>query len=438
MKIDIIDRQILAIALPSVVTNVTVPLLGLCDIAIAGHVGDASLVAAVSVGATLFNVLYWVFGFLRMGTGGLTSQAYGRKDEAAAVEVMARSLFIGLVLSIFLLAAHPLLFDVAFSFIIDTEPRVEALSRAYLSICIWGAPAVMLQYCFTGWFIGMQNSRIPMAVSILQNVANIALSLAFVLTFGMGIEGIALGTMLAQWLALCLSFASWLIFYGKMRRLPAFARLFDAKPMLRFIDLNKDIFIRTLCLVAVTLFFTSAGAAQGEMTVAANALLMQFFTFFSYIMDGLAYAAEALAGKFIGACDSIALRRTVARLFRWSFAIVAAFTLVYLFAGKSFIALLTSDANLIEFSMDYFPWVLLIPLAGFQAFIWDGVYIGATATRHMLLAMVVATVAFFSCYGLFFPLWRNHALWMSFLVYLFIRGIIQTLVAKRAVKLLAG
>ena len=333
MKPDITDRQIMAIALPSIVSNVTVPLLGMCDLAIAGHTGDATLVAAVSVGATLFNVLYWLFGFLRMGTGGLTSQAYGRGDDAGTVGIITRSILAGAAMSAVLLAVHRPLIDFTFAHIIETEPSVERLARTYISICIWGIPAMLLQYCFTGWFIGMQNSRLPMAVSILQNIINIAVSLSCVTIGGMTIDGIAIGTLTAQWSAVMISAVAWALRYGNLRRHIREVRLSEIKPMLHFLDLNKDIFLRTLCLVAVTLFFTSAGAAQGDMTVAANALLMQFFTIFSYIMDGLAYAAEALTGKHIGARDAASLQTTVRRIFRWTYGVVALFTITHLRCG---------------------------------------------------------------------------------------------------------
>ena len=427
MRLTRTDRQILAIAIPSVVSNITVPFLGMCDLAIAGHIGDATLVAAVSVGATLFNVLYWLFGFLRMGTGGLTSQACGRDDKTGSLSVLARALLVAAAISAVVVAAHPWLLDFAFGHVVVTEADVERLSRTYLSICIWGAPAVMMQYCFTGWFIGMQNSRIPMVVSILQNIVNIGASLSFVLFLDMTIDGIALGTLVAQWSALIASAVAWQVRYGGLLRFASRVRVLELRPMLAFLDLNKDIFLRTLCLVAVTLFFTSSGAAQGDMTVAANALLMQFFTIFSYVMDGFAYAAEALTGKCVGARDRRSLSATVRRVIVWGVWSVAVFTVAYVVAGRPFVRLLTSDGGLVEFAMGYYPWVLLLPVAGFLAFVWDGVYIGATATRRMLLAMVVATAAFFACHHFLFPLWGNHALWLSFIVYLAARGAVQTL-----------
>lgn len=427
MRLTRTDKQILAIALPSVVSNITVPLLGMCDLAIAGHIGDAAFVAAVSVGATLFNVMYWLFGFLRMGTGGLTSQACGREDDAGSLTVLSRALLVAAVISAAVVVVHPWLFDLAFSHVIVTEADVERLARTYLSVCIWGAPAVMMQYCFTGWFIGMQNSRIPMAVSILQNIVNIGASVSFVIFLDMTIDGIALGTLVAQWSALIASAVAWRVRYGDLWRHVRQVRLLELRPMLKFMDLNKDIFLRTLCLVAVTLFFTSSGAAQGDMTVAANALLMQFFTIFSYVMDGLAYAAEALTGKCVGARDRRSLAVTVRRIIVWSAWTVAAFTVAYLVAGRPFVGLLTSDGGLVAYTMRYFPWVLLLPVAGVLAFVWDGVYIGATATRRMLLAMAVATVAFFACHHFLFPLWGNHALWLSFIIYLAARGVVQTL-----------
>lgn len=425
-----INRQILHLAIPSIVSNITVPLLGLVDITIVGHLGDASYISAIAVGGTIFNIIYWIFGFLRMGTGGMTSQAYGRGDKSDMLALLMRSLVIGLIVSVILLIVYPFIADFLFSFIVKTEPAIEGLAGNYLDICIWGLPAVLGVYSFTGWFIGMQNTKIPMVVAILQNVINISVSFTLVYFFDLKIEGVALGTLVAQYCGLFLSLILCLYFYGSLRTLYKKIKVFDAKSMYRFFMVNKDIFFRTLCLVAVTLFFTSAGAAQGGEILAVNALMMQFFTIFSYIMDGFAYSAEALSGKFAGAGDMENLNRTVRSLMWWGIFMALIFMLLYFTGGYAFVSFMTDDTEVIVAANEYFYWVLLIPLAGFSAFIWDGVFIGLTSTFYMLVSMIVAAILFFTIYNLLFPIWENHALWAAFVMYLFSRGAIQTLLFK--------
>lgn len=433
MKLSSVNRQILAIAIPSIISNITVPLLGLIDMSIVGHLGSASYIAAIAVGGTLFNVIYWIFGFLRMGTGGMTSQAYGRNDIGDIVGLLVRSLIVAGIISVVLLVLYPFTVDYAFVYLFDSEPQVEMLAGRYLDICIWGVPAVLGSYSFAGWFIGMQNSRIPMFVAIMQNVVNIAASLCLVFGLGMDIDGVALGTLVAQYSGLLIFMVAWKLYYGSYWASVGRIRVFDGEAFRRFFMVNKDIFLRTLCLVAVTLFFTSAGARQGEQILAVNALMMQFFTLFSYIMDGFAYSAEALAGKYTGAGDMTMLRKTVSTLFKWGVSMAVVFVLLYAVFGKMFIGILTDDAGVIELSADYFYWVLAIPLAGFAAFVWDGVYIGTTATGYMLLSMAVAALCFFAAYYLLSDIWGNDALWTSFVLYLSVRGLVQMAFAPRAV-----
>lgn len=433
MKFSSVNRQILAIAVPSIISNITVPLLGLADITIVGHLGAASYIAAIALGGTLFNVIYWIFGFLRMGTGGMTSQAFGRGDGREIFGLIARSLAVSLVISAVILAFHRLIIDFAFGYLFSTEADVEELARQYLGICIWGVPAVLGSYSFAGWFIGMQNSRIPMFVAVMQNVVNIAASLCLVFVFGLKVEGVALGTLVAQYSGLVMYSVAWRRYYGSYMEYAGQVRVFEAEPLRRFFMINKDIFLRTLCLVTVTLFFTSAGASQGERVLAVNALMMQFFTFFSYIMDGFAYSAEALTGKFIGSGDRYMLRTTVRTLFRWGISVALLFVAVYALGGKYIMGFMTDDVEVIQLSSSYFYWVLLIPVAGFAAFVWDGVYIGATATGYMLLSMFVAASVFFAVYYSAFGLWGNDALWSAFILYLAVRGIMQMILAPKAI-----
>ena len=258
-------------------------------------------------------------------------------------------------------------------------------------------------YAFTGWYIGMQNSRIPMLVAITQNVVNIVASLLLVYAAGLKVEGVALGTLIAQWAGFLMAAALWAGCYGRLRRHAVWRGLLARGAMRRFFAVNRDIFLRTLCLVAVTLFFTSAGARQGEVVLAVNALLMQLFTLYSYVMDGFAYAGEALSGRLIGACNRPGLRLAVGRLFAWGGIMAAAFTLAYALGGDAFLSLLTDEPHVVRASHSYVGWALAIPLAGTAAFVWDGVFIGATATRAMLLSMSVAAATFFLVFYLLAP-----------------------------------
>ena len=426
------NREILQIALPSIVSNITVPLLGLVDTTIVGHLGAASYIGAIAVGGMLFNLIYWIFGFLRMGTSGMTSQAYGQKDEAESMRILARSIGIGMLIALTLIILQYPIERTAFLFIKAT-PEVERLASTYFRLCIWGAPAVLGLYSISGWCIGMQNSRFPMYVAITQNIVNILVSLMLVYGLGMKIEGVAIGTLVAQYAGLGMAVGLWSSHFKRLLPYIQLRRLFAQGAFRRFFQVNRDIFFRTLCLVAVTMYFTSAGAAQGNVVLAVNTLLMHFFTFFSYIMDGFAYSGEALAGKYIGANDRPALQQMIRHLFVWGITLALASTLIYGIGGKEFLSLITNEQNVIAASSTYFYWVLAIPLAGFAAFLYDGIFIGATATGLMLRAMFVASVAFFGIYFGCRGLIGNHALWLAFITYLALRGIMQGFLGRKII-----
>lgn len=423
------SQRILHIAIPSIISNITVPLLGLIDVTIVGHLGSASYIGAIAVGSMLFNMIYWIFGFLRMGTSGLTAQSYGAHDLKEVTRILLRSTGISLMLALALLILQYPIRLIAFE-LIDTSAEVQQLATLYFHICIWGAPATLGLYSFSGWFIGMQNSRFPMFIAITQNIVNIVASLLFVFVFGMKVEGVALGTLIAQYAGLFMAYLLWLRHYRPLRKYISRKQLFTHDAMKRLFQVNRDIFLRTLCLVAVTVFFTSTGAAFGDVVLAVNTLLMQLFTLFSYIMDGFAYAGEALTGKYIGAGNRQELQRTIRHLFGWGIALSLAFTLLYGIGGKEFLGLLTNEQSVISASGDYFYWVLAIPFAGFAAFLLDGICIGATSTHIMLKAMVVASGSFFLIYYSLHNVLHNHALWLGFIVYLALRGIMQALLLK--------
>lgn len=426
------NQRILHIAIPSIISNITVPLLGLVDVTIVGHLGAASYIGAIAVGGMLFNMIYWIFGFLRMGTGGLTAQVYGAHHLDESVHILLRSLGISFLIAAGLIVLQYPIRILAFH-LIEASPEVRQLASTYFHICIWGAPATLGLYSFTGWFIGMQNSRFPMLIAITQNLVNITASLLFVFGLSMKVEGVALGTLIAQYAGLTIAFLLWLRYYQPLRKYIQHAHVFERNAMSRFFQVNRDIFFRTLCLVAVTVFFTSTGAAYGDVTLAVNTLLMQLFTLFSYIMDGFAYAGEALTGKYIGAKNHLELRRTVRHLFGWGVLLALAFTLLYGAGGKGFLSLLTNDQIVIQASGSYFYWVLAIPIAGFSAFLLDGICIGATATHLMLRAMILASGSFFLTYYGFHDTIGNHALWMAFIIYLALRGILQGIWGRKII-----
>lgn len=424
------NKRILGLAVPSIISNITVPLLGLVDVSIVGHLGSATYIGAIAVGGMLFSMIYWIFGFLRMGTSGLTAQAYGRRDLAEVILLFVRSLGIAFGLALLLILLQYPILKVAFT-LIDATPAIEELASLYFRICIWGAPAVLGLYSFAGWFVGMQNSRFPMYIAIIQNVVNIVASLFFVFVWNRGVAGVAMGTLVAQYAGLLMASLLWYGYYRRLWQKLNWKMLTDYEAMRSFFILNRDIFFRTLCLVAVTTYFTSRGAEQGDIILAVNTLMMQLFTLYSYIMDGFAYAGEALTGRYVGAHNQADLRRMIRTLFAWGIGLALAFTLLYGIGGSSFLGLLTNEQEVLNASSDYFYWVLAIPLAGMAAFLWDGIYIGATASRQMLYSMLVASVSFFILQRIFQQQMGNHALWMAFIAYLFLRGLVQTGLARK-------
>lgn len=418
------------LALPSIISNITVPLLGLVDVAIVGHIGDARYISAIAVGSMFFNVIYWIFGFLRMGTGGMTSQAYGRRNFKEVMQLFIRTLSLGLGIGfLFVVFQQPL---ISFGlWIMKPEGEAMDLCWKYCSICIWGAPAVLGLYGLTGWYVGMQNTRIPMIVSISQNLINILVSLLLVFIFHFDIIGVATGTVIAQWSGLLLSLVLLHCFYRRFYKYICRRGIFSGKALQRFFIVNRDIFIRTLFLVAVFLSFTSIGSRQGTLILAVNTLLMEFFTIFSYFTDGFSYAGEALCGKYYGSGNSQSFHDVVVHLFYIGFSIAILFTFLYITGGSFFLRLLTSDKQVILLSGEYIWWPSMIPLVGVTAFILDGVFVGITNTKGLLLSSVIAASGFFAVYCTFRDTMCNHALWLAFIVFLGLRGVVEVILYRK-------
>lgn len=428
MKNREIIHKILSLTIPAVVTNVTTPLLALCDVAIVGHMGSPSYIAAIAVGGTMFNMLYWLCGFLRMGSSGTTAQAYGAGETEKAFAILYRGLLLSLVIGLTFIAFHSVIAEGAMKFI-DAEGSARTMAIEYFNICIWGAPAVLATFVLTGWFLGMQNSKIPMWVSIFINVFNIAVSLTLVFGLKLRIEGVAIGTLSAQWAGMILALAIGFRRYGLKR--VSWVTILNTKEIKSYFKINTDIFLRTLCLVFVTLWFTRTGARQGTVMLAVNALLMQLFTIFSYMMDGMAFAAEALCGRYLGENRNDMLNLTIKMLMKMGLAASVLFTVAYFAGGDDFLKVLSSDGDVIHRADEYFGWAVSIPLVSFMAFVWDGVMIGLTRTRAMLASMIGGAVVFFIAYLTLYPLLGNHGLWIAFLAYLLVRGIILTIAGRR-------
>ena len=448
------NRRILGLALPNIITNITVPLLGMVDMAIVGHLSSAHI-GAIAIGTSIFNLIYWNFGFLRMGTSGFTAQAYGARRLDEAVRIFVRAFAIALAIAAALLVLQWPLSRLSL-LIFKGSPQVLQLALTYFFVRIWAAPATLGLYAVKGWFIGMQNSRLPMWIAIFLNVVNIVCSLIFVLVLHWGIAGVALGTVIAQYSGLAVGLAFLSKRYGKLFRrhldIRGSLRLAEMK---RFFKVNGDIFLRTVCLASVFTFITAASGRISDSVLAVDALLLQFFTLFSYIMDGFAYAGESLVGRYVGARNPHLLRQSVRWLFVWGAALTVLFSVLYALFGEAFLGIFSDEEAVIAAARPYLFWVLVIPVCGFAAFLFDGIFVGATASRTMRNAMFIATAAFFAVYyglkALLLPasafsefnsvdteyLW-NNILWTAFMVYLAARGIVQAARLRKSVYSLAS
>lgn len=423
------NRDILRLAIPNIISNITVPLLGMIDMFIVGHLKETAFIGAIAVANILFNVVYMAFSFLRMGTSGFTAQAYGADDKQEQANILLRALSVAFGAGLIMIILQFAIGGIGF-YLIDGGASVKEFAKEYFYIYIWAAPAILGLSTMNGWFVGMQNAKTPMYTAIAVNIINILLAFTFVYGFGMQIKGIALATTIAQYSGLLISFVIWNIKYGDIKSYLNINTLKVWKNYIPFFKVNADIFVRTMALVSVSTFFISTSAKMGDDVLAVNALLMQLFMLFSYVMDGFAYAAEALTGRFIGAKTVEMLKLLIKRLFAWGLSLSILFTIVYAAFTNEILTLLTDKLEVIAISQQYQFWALLIPIAGFSAFLWDGVFIGATASKEMRNSMLIAVAVFFLIQFGFNPHHDNNILWFAFIVYLFLRGVIQALMAR--------
>ena len=411
-----LHHEVLRLAVPSILANITVPLVGMVDIAIAGHISDASAIGGIAIGAMLFDLLYWNFGFLRVGTGGMTAQAFGRQDFRGAREILVQSVTIAVGAALVIWALQWLFLRVAMA-LIPCSDEVCMFARRYFFIRVWAAPATLSLMALKGWFIGMQDTVSAMASDITVNVVNMAASFALAVWTPLGALGVAWGTFIGQYAGLLVA-AVLLVRKLNSPKTETPELLKNAlrwSKLRRLFVLNGNLFIRSLCFMVVYVGFTSLTSRYGDGPLAVGSIMMKLFMLFSYFIDGFAYAAEALTGRFIGARDRL--------LFLWTLAIGAAFTLLYALTGEGMVRLMTSDASVIADSHPFLPWLVAMPLVSCLAFLWDGIFVGATAARPLRNAMIAAAVGFVAAAVALQPLWGIQAIYVAYFVHLAIRVI---------------
>ncbi len=428
------NKRVLKLAIPNIISNITVPLLGMADIAVVGHITDASnQIGAIALGGMIFSFIYMTLSFLRASSAGLTAQAHGKKDKQEIQSIFVRASFLALLLAGTIIFLQKPIEWLAFS-ILDGSPIVESFALDYFKVRIWAAPATLLIYVFNGWFIGMQNAKIPMYIAVLGNVFNIGLNYFFVFVVGMQAEGVAWGTLIAQYLSLLLAIGFILKYYPSYLKKIQFKLSLQTQKLLDLLSLNRDLFIRSLTLIFVLSFFTASSVKISTEILAVNALLLQFFMFYSFFMDGFAYAAEALTGKYIGEQNLTKLKSAVKITFLWGLAISLPFTILYITIPHFILRLLTNDINIIQLSQQYLFWIEIIPILTFASFLWDGVYTGATAVKEIRNTMLISgLIIFLPIYYLLLPSMGNNALWLAFSIFMFSRGFWMTIWYKKAI-----
>lgn len=417
-----IHREVLRLALPSILANITVPLVGMVDVAIAGHISNASAIGGIAIGTMLFDLLYWNFGFLRVGTGGMTAQAFGRRDFAAAAEIFVQSISIAIGAALFIwLIAWPFLTGVMA--LVPCSDEVSAFARRYFFVRIWAAPATLSLMAFKGWFIGMQDTVSPMICDIVVNVVNMFASFALAVWSPLGAIGVAWGTLIAQYTGLAVAVTLLVVRYRQHFAGLNVRSCLTRSKLRRLFVLNGNLFIRSLCFMVVYVGFTSLTSKYGDGPLAVSSIMMKLFMLFSYFIDGFAYAGEALTGRFFGEQSRERLAKAVRVLFAWTIGVGLVFTLLYALWGEGMVRLMTSDRIVIEGSHPFLPWLVAMPLVSCVAFMWDGVFVGATASSSMRNAMIGAAVGFVIACLVLQPLWGIQAIYVGYFVHLIVRAI---------------
>jgi multidrug resistance protein, MATE family len=427
-----VNKQILRLAVPFIISNITVPLVSSVDTALMGHLGSTSHLGAIGLGSAIFNFLYWNFAFIRMSTVGMTAQEYGAENHSEIGKLLGRSLLVALLGAGILVIFRNQIGSLSF-WLSKGDADVEDIALNYFRIRIFAAPATLGLYALTGWFIGMQNARTPMLIAILVNLLNLGLNFLFVAGMGMKEEGVAWGTVIAQYSGFIFGLAVLATKYKKYLPYISFDVMFDFKSYGRFFKVNIDIFVRTFAVITVLTWYNFASADKGALLLGVNVIFLQMVYAFSFFIDGFANATEALVGKYIGKRDLIQLKKVIKYIFIWGIGIAVLFTLIYAFAWQSIMKIYTSDMKIIAEARNYIGWIIAIPLVSIITFVWDGVFLGATATAEQRNATLVSAALFFVIYQLLDNTLENHALLFAQLVFFGARGILLTIYYKPAI-----
>lgn len=424
------NKQIIRLAVPNIISNLSVPILGAVDIALMGRLESERHLGAVAIGAAIFNMLYWGFGFLRMSTTGLTAQAHGANNHRESILILTRGLLVAVAVSVSLILTQSLIANISF-YLIDASTEVEQLARQYFLIRIYAAPAALSIFVFHGWFLGVQNARYPMILTVLMNLLNIGLNLFFVKAMGLKSNGVALGTVIAQYLGLVCAAVLFVRKHGDLLDGWHVKEALHLPDLKRFFAISGDIFIRTLCLVFSHTFFTAKSAAVSDTILAVNTILLQYIYFLAYAIDGFAFAAESIIGKYKGAVDIRNLRLAVRHVFIWGIGLAGVFTLIFGLLGQPLLYVFTNKFDIVKRAFPYLIWVALTPIINAVAYLWDGIFIGATASKPLRNAMIASTfVVFLPAYFLLKPL-GNHGLWLALTLYSVARGLTLTALAPK-------
>lgn len=440
---DKLNREILRLSIPTIVSNITIPLLGICDTAISGHLGSELFLSAIAVGSVMLNVVFWIFGFLRGGTTGLTANALGAGAEIEISKVLYRAIIIALTAGIVLILLREPIFS-GLWIVAGSGDEIKELVKEYFYIRIAGSPALLCVIAISGWFVGMQTTFYPMLIAIATNVINIVVSYALVFIFGYGFKGVALGTLISNWIGLLLAIVC-MIWFLRGKWISCSIKNIIHGEWWRYFSVNGNLFLRSFFIICVTMGVTAAGGRIGYLTLAVNIIVMQFFQFFSFFIDGFAYSGEALVGLRTGEGNFTMLRKCVNRLLIWTIGSGILFSLTYLVGIGYISSWLTESESVIAGVMELTPWVALIPVVSCWSFIYDGFYVGITDTFKMMLSTLIGGLIFFGILSLnYFELDSlnsinaNQIIWTAFLSYLFARGLFLILMWPRSLRNLSS
>ncbi len=417
------NKEILRLAVPNILSNLSIPLLSTVDTALMGRLSEVHI-GAVGIAAMIFNFVYWNFGFLRMGTTGITAQYFGARDKSGMIETLARASIIAVALGVLLLLLQWPLREGGIA-LMQADSAISPHFAEYFNIRIWAAPATLLSYAVMGWFFGMQNAVYPLIITIGVNVLNIILSYVLVFNFNMEIAGVAWGTVAAQYFGLLLAVLLFTAKYKSHVRSLRSDVIFELGALRRFLEINRDIFLRTLSLTFAFGFFYSQSSSMGDGMLAVNVILLQYVNWLSYAIDGFAFATESIVGKYFGAQKQEKTIQAIKYNFVWGFVVAVLFALIFGVGGEWLLGVFTDQTSVILAAKPYLVWMILIPLLGFACYIWDGVYIGLTASVAMRDSMAIALAIFLASYYLILDDYGNHGLWLALVIFLAARGLLQ-------------